>query len=85
MNQGNAKNFNSNINVTIAKNDIDRENNRLWAPQAVIRNGPSMETHGRMSQTPQYYDNNINNNRLDSNLLEAFKANPYTHSLHSVA
>lgn len=84
-NQGNAKTFNPNVNVSIAKNETDRENNRLWAPQAVIRNGPSMQTHGQLSQMPQYKDNSINNNRLDAGLLEAFKANPYTHSLHSVA
>ncbi len=83
MNQGNAKNFNSNVNMSVSKLESDRENNRLWAPQAVIRNGPSMQTHGQMSSMPQYYDNTMNNNRLDAGLLQAFKENPYTHSLHS--
>lgn len=83
MNQGNAKNFNSNVNMSVSKLESDRENNRLWAPQAVIRNGPSMQTHGQMSSMPQYYDNSMNNNRLDAGLLQAFKENPYTHSLHS--
>ncbi len=85
MNQGNAKHFNSNINMTVSKSDKDRENNRLWAPQSVIANGPSAQTHGRMSTTPQYYDTTEQNNRISGDLLQAFKNNPFTHSLSSVA
>ena len=84
-NQGNAKHFNNNINVTMAKLDSDRNNNRLWAPQSVIPNGPSMQTYGKISQTPQYYNNNEGCDRISGDLLEAFKQNPYTHSLSSVA
>lgn len=85
MNQGNAKHFNPQMNVAMTKNDADRENNRLWAPQSVIANGPSVQTHGKISQVPQYYDNCVGCNRIEPDLLSAFKANPYTHSLHSVA
>lgn len=84
MNQGNAKYFNPNVNVSISKLESDRENNRLWAPQATIRNGPSMQTHGKING-PEYYDNNQNDQRLDPGLLTAFKNNPFTHSLSSVA
>ena len=80
-NQGNAKNFNSQINVTMSKLDSDRENNRLWAPQSTIHNGPSVQTYGKISQVPQYYDNCVGCSRIEESLLDAFKKNPYTHSL----
>jgi hypothetical protein len=82
-NQGNAKNFNSQINVTMSKLDADRENNRLWAPQATIHNGPSVQTYGK-TNTPQYYNETADNNRISSDLLNAFRENPFTHSLSSV-
>jgi hypothetical protein len=81
-NMGNAKNFNSQINVTMSKLDSDRENNRLWAPQATIHNGPSVQTYGKANM-PQYYDNCIGCDRIAPDLLNAFKENPYTHSLTS--
>jgi hypothetical protein len=80
MNQGNAKQYNTNINVTLSKLDSDRENNRLWAPQTIIPNGPSVQTYGKASM-PQYYDNCIGCDRIAPDLLNAFKENPYTHSL----
>jgi hypothetical protein len=82
INPGNAKNFNSQINVTMSKLDSDRENNRLWAPQAVVHNGPSVQTYGRPNM-PQYHDSTINCDRISPDLLNAFKENPYTHSLQS--
>jgi hypothetical protein len=81
-NAGNTNVFNSQVNVTMSKLDADRENNRLWAPQSVIQNGPSVQTHGKASM-PQYYNEVQSSNRLDAGLLDAFKANPFTHSLHS--
>lgn len=82
VNQGNAKHFNPQINVTMSKLDSDRENNRLWAPQAVVPNGPSVQTYGKANM-PQYYDNCIGCDRIAPDLLNAFKENPYTHSLTS--
>jgi hypothetical protein len=81
-NQGNAKHFNSQINVTMSKLDADRENNRLWAPQATIRNGPSVQTYGKASM-PQYYNECQGCERIAPDLLNAFKENPFTHSLSS--
>ena len=81
-NQGNAKHFNSQINVTMSKLDADRENNRLWAPQATIRNGPSVQTYGKASM-PQYYNQCQGCERIAPDLLNAFKENPFTHSLTS--
>jgi hypothetical protein len=82
-NLGNAKHFNPQMNVSISKLESDRLNNRVNAPQSVIANGPSMQTHGLLN-APQYYEQ-PRNDRISPDLLTAFKQNPYTHSLSSVA
>jgi len=82
INAGNAKQFNPQVNVTMSKLDADRENNRLWAPQATLYSGPSVQTYGKANM-PQYYDNCIGCDRIEPSLLDAFKSNPYTHSLTS--
>jgi hypothetical protein len=84
VNQGNAKNFNSSINMSMSRLDSDRENNRLWAPQAVIPSGPSKQTYGRTAQTPQDY-NAITNDRINPDILESIKNNPFVFSFSSVA
>ena len=81
-NQGNAKHFNSQMNVTMSKLDSDRENNRLWAPHSILNAGPSRQTHGKANM-PQYYDNCQGCERIAPDILKAFKDNPYTHSLSS--
>ena len=81
-NQGNAKHFNPQVNMAMSKLDADRENNRLWAPQSVIPNGPSVQTYGK-AHMPQYYDENQSCSRIAPDLLNAFKENPFTHSLSS--
>ena len=81
-NQGNAKHFNSQMNVTMSKLDSDRENNRLWTPQSTLNVGPCVQTYGHI-KTPQYYDNSQGCERIAPDILNAFKENPYTHSLSS--
>jgi hypothetical protein len=73
------------MNVSMSKLDSDRNNNRLWAPQSVIPNGPSVQTYGKMAQVPQYMDNCIGCDRINPDILDAFKKNPFTHSLTNVA
>lgn len=80
INQGNSKNFNNHMNISMSKLDSDRNNNRLWAPQAVVPNGPSVQTYGKANM-PQYMDNCIGCERIEPSILDAFKANPFTHSL----
>ena len=86
INQGNTKIFNNDINVSVNRSDSDRNNNRLWVPSSLgVPSGPTMQTHGRLNTNLQFIDNNKNCDRIDENLLNAFKENPYTQSLHSVA
>lgn len=84
-NQGNAKTFNNQKNVSMAKLDSDRDNNRMWAPSAVIQNGPSTQTYGTIAKGPQMYDSDIGCQRMDSSLLESLKQNPYVFPFNSVA
>ena len=83
-NQGGTQIFNQTMNVCIDKNECDRENNRMWVSQGgptVIR---SSEHYGQL-QGMQTYNQNIQTDRMNPDLLTAFKNNPYTQSLQSVA
>ena len=80
-NQGNTQVFNPSMNVSIAKSDADRNNQRLWVPSpASTPAGPSVETYGKIN-VPQYYDQNKGRSRNESDMVEAFRKNPFTHSL----
>ena len=79
-NQGGTQMFNQQMHVSIAKQDTDRFNYRVNAPISAVPMPPSKEIYGK-TNGPQMYDQNINCERLDGNLLQAFKSNPYTHSL----
>lgn len=83
INQGNAKMFNHQKNISMSKLDSDRDNNRLWTPSAVNQSGPSVQTYGTVANGPQLYDSNIGLQRMEPNLLQAFMDNPFTHSLTS--
>jgi hypothetical protein len=81
--------FNNNANVQIAKKDADRNNNRLQTndfiqqPQSsMTARVPSLETYGKINM-PQQYDQEMNSNRMNPDILSAFKSNPYAHSLNS--
>jgi len=84
-NQGGMAVLNNEQHIQIDKNEADRNNNRMW-----VRNGngginntiPSMETYGKIN-VPQYYDNCQDCERINPDILTAFKENPYTKSLGS--
>ena len=44
--------------------------------------GPNMDTHGKVNAS-QYYDQCKGCDRIQPDILNAFKENPYTQSLHS--
>ena len=62
------------------KLDSDRNNNRMWVPGASNAIGPTLETYGKIN-VPQYNNQCMNCDRIEPNILDAFKQNPYTHSL----
>jgi hypothetical protein len=79
-NPGGTETFNNQYNVSIARQDADCFNNRVNAPSAVIKAPPSLTTYGKMN-APQYYDECVGCERISPDLLNAFRSNPYTHSL----
>ena len=73
--------FNQEENVCL-RQDCDRLNNRIAHVQSVISAPPSTETYGKIN-TPQYYNECIGCERINPDILTAFKNNPYTQSLSS--
>jgi hypothetical protein len=43
---------------------------------------PSIDIHGKMTM-PQSYDESTINERINPDILNAFRQNPYTHSLQT--
>lgn len=80
-NQGNMSLLGTETNISVAKLEADRNNNRMWIPTNAPPQIPSMEQFGQMSM-PQTYDNDINSERMDPAILNAFRQNPYTKSLN---
>lgn len=81
-NQGGTQIFNQNDNISIHKLDSDRDNNRMWAPQTTVSAIPSADTYGKIN-VPQYYDQCKGCERIEPDILSAFKKNPYAQSLQS--
>lgn len=85
-NQGNTQIFNQQMHVNIAKIDSDRDNNRMWAP-GTLGNGnmpPTKETYGQV-KGPEKYNEKMLQDRICPDILDAFRANPYTFSLTNCA
>ena len=81
MNMGNTNVFNNVMNVNISKQDqcnTDRRTN------SYIPSIPQINNMGENTTRKQDYKNNADE-YLQSDLLKAFKSNPYTKSLNSVA
>jgi hypothetical protein len=83
MNHGNTNVFNNSINQAV--NNSKSMMNTQYVPTInsnVMSAIPSTATIGKLHVPP--YENKPSN-QLDGKLLDAFKNNPYTHSLSSVA
>ena len=85
LNHGNAKNFNNYENINIKTNECDRNNNRMWVPTDAPKIPQSSNYYGNLNTMPQQYDENTINQRMAPDILTAFKNNPYTQSLSSIA
>jgi len=84
-NQGGTQMFNQNNNIKIQKQDCDRNNNRLWVRNNSKNNynsTPNIESYNKITKKPQNYQQ-INNDRMNPEILDAFKKNPYTKPLNS--
>jgi hypothetical protein len=87
-NMGGLPLFNQTENIVIDRLDSDRCNNRLWVrdsgPAAGITYVPTEANYGKIAHTKQTYDEaKIGCDRINPDILTAFKNNPYTQSLQS--
>ena len=80
-NQGGTQVFNQQMNLTTIRSDSDRLDGRV-NPAFSRLSGlpPSVNTYGAI-RAPQYYNECQMCDRIQPDILNAFKSNPYTHSL----
>ena len=83
-NQGSMNLFNNYNNSTTMRNDSILQQNRALVNNRGTNITPSVHFMGEVNGM-QSYDQNFNSSRMDESLLSAFKSNPYTKSLNSVA
>lgn len=83
-NHGNTNIYNQTMNVNVARIDSDRNNSRMWVPTNMPQMPMSKEEYGQI-RAPQYYNQSIGCDRISPDILNAFKENPYTHSLTNTA
>ena len=76
--------FNGNMNMKIDRSDKDRSNNRMYVPNNTIRATPTIENYGKVTSRTDF-GQDIHMQRNDSSTLNAFRNNPYTKPLNSVA
>jgi len=82
-NQGGTQIFNQTMNLTNIKSDTDRLDGRYNPAYSGLSNlPPSKQTHGAIHM-PNFENKNTVDNRIDPDLLNAFRSNPYTQSLSS--
>lgn len=85
-NQGGIQTFNQKDNISIQRRDADRDNNRWWVPTSNVNNTiPSKDTHGKIGASSYYNETANSLERMNPDILSAFKSNPYTQSLNSWA
>lgn len=79
-NQGGTQIFNQQMNLTTIKSDSDRFAGRVNPAISVTPLPPSTQTYGAIN-VPQYYNECAGCDRIQPDILNAFRSNPYTHSL----
>ena len=82
-NQGGLNMFNNSMNINMSKLESDRVNNRFNSASSAIKLPPNKENYNLSKGAQQYDNDKIGSDRMTSDLLQAFKSNPYTHSLTS--
>jgi hypothetical protein len=82
-NQGGTQIFNQQMHLTTIKADSDRLDGRVNPAYSSLTGlPPSAQTYGAI-RAPQYYNECAGCDRIQPDILSAFKNNPYTHSLTS--
>lgn len=79
-NMGGTQMFNQTMNVSLPRQDTNCMDNRPFAPSSIISAPPSKQNYGNIN-TPQQLNTAIEIQRNSPDILNAFRANPYTHSL----
>jgi hypothetical protein len=80
-NQGGTQIFNQQMHLTTIKADSDRLDGRVNPAYSSLSGlPPSAQTYGAI-RAPQYYNECAGCDRIQPDILSAFKNNPYTHSL----
>ena len=81
-NPGGTQIFNQQMNIH-CRDDCDRFAGRVNPAHSKLTSlPPSIQTYGTI-HVPQHNSQSIECDRIDGNILSAFKSNPYTHSLTS--
>jgi hypothetical protein len=84
-NQGGTQMFNQQMHLTTIKSDSDRLDGRINpAYSNVSQRPPSVNTYGAV-RAPQYYNECAGCDRIQPDILDAFRSNPYTFSLTNTA
>jgi hypothetical protein len=74
------------MNVSISKVESDRNNTRMYFPTNMPSKTLPVEYYGKSNNSTKFNDTkSIDCERMNPDILNAFRANPYTHSLSSVA
>ena len=85
-NPGGTQIFSQKDNITIHRRDEDRNNIRASAPNSNFNMAvPSKDTHGKLGSSTYYEETAKSFERMQPDILNAFKNNPYTQSLQSWA
>ena len=79
-NPGGTQIFNQQMNLTTIRSDSDRFAGRVNPAISVTPLPPSVQTYGSINM-PQYYNECAGCDRIQPDILNAFRNNPYTHSL----
>jgi len=80
-NQGGTQIFNQQMNLSTIKCDSDRMDGRVNpAYSKIAQLPPSANTYGAI-RTPQQYNQSIGCDRIQPDILNAFRSNPYTFAL----
>ena len=79
---GASEHFNNSVNMRTQKLESDRNNNRMFIPTDGPTAAMGADNYSQTTKYPQIGGVG-QTQRMDGDLLQAFKKNPYTHSLHS--